>query len=130
MIHARRGDELVPASISRLPMSWRAFYDMANPDGDYNVFPFLEAMRDIRLSRRPRFRHIRAIRKPALYVYGEHDEYCYDDVSRCVAILADAVGAKPNVEIAIMADADHGFSGRERDLAELIVRWMEARHPR
>src|SRR4029079_7021015 len=98
---------LVPLSVSSFPQSWRSFYDMANPDGDYNVFPFLEVMRGIRLSRRPRFRYLRAIRKPTLVLYGDRDEFCHGDVSRCVSILADVVG--PNVELAIMKDADHGF---------------------
>jgi pimeloyl-ACP methyl ester carboxylesterase len=120
MIKARRGMELAPPSISKLPMSWRAFYDTANPDGDYNVFPILEAMRGVRLSRRPRFRYLRAIRKPALFLYGQNDEYCIDSASRTVAVLAAALGAKPNVELAIMADADHGFSGKEAELARLI----------
>jgi pimeloyl-ACP methyl ester carboxylesterase len=124
MIKAKRDEELAPPSISKLPMSWRAFYDMANPDGDYNVFPFLEVMRGLRLSRKPRFRYLRAIRKPALFLYGEHDEYCRDSASRVVATLADVLGPKPNIELAIMADADHGFGGKERELAEVIVRWM------
>jgi pimeloyl-ACP methyl ester carboxylesterase len=125
MIKARRGEELAPPSISKLPMSWRSFYDTANPDGDYNVFPFLEVMRGIRLSRRPRFRYLRAIRKPALFLYGENDQYCIDSASRTVAVLADALGAKPNVELAILADADHGFGGKEKELASVIVEWME-----
>lgn len=123
-IHDQRGDELVPKALSSLPMSWRSFYDMANPNGDYNVFPFLEVMRGMRLSRRPRFRHVRGIRKPALFLYGENDEYCYGDVARCVAILAEAIGPKPNVELAILAGTDHGFSGREDEVADVIVRWM------
>ena len=41
---------------------WRSFYDIANPNGDYNVFPFLEVMKGVRLSKRPRFRHVRGIR--------------------------------------------------------------------
>lgn len=125
-IRERRGDELVPASVSSLPMSWRSFHDMANPDGDYNVFPFLEVMKDVRLGRRTHFRHLRGIRKPTLILYGDSDEYCYGDVSRCVAILADALGPKENIEMAILADADHGFSGREEELAEVMLGWMEA----
>lgn len=124
MIRERRGDEIVPSSISSLPMSWRAFYDMANPDGDYNVFPFLEVTRGIRLSHRPRFRYLRAIRKPSLVVYGDRDEYCGGDVSAAVAILADAIGPKANVELAIVEDADHGFSGKTEELGQLIVSWL------
>jgi pimeloyl-ACP methyl ester carboxylesterase len=130
MIKSRRGEDLAPPSISKLPMSWRSFHDMANPDGDYNVFPFLEILRSIRLSRRPRFRYLRALRKPALFLYGENDEYCIDSTSSTVAVLAEALGPKPNVEIAILADADHGFGGKEQELASVIVEWMEAGVPR
>ena len=124
----RNSSELVPLSISTFTQSWRSFYDMANPNGDYNVFPFFEVMRGIRLSRRPRFRHLRGIRKPTLILYGDRDEFCYGDVSRCVSILADVVG--PNFELAILEDADHGFAGREAELARIIVDWMEAEEPR
>ena len=124
MMRARRGMELVPASISRLPMSWRSLYDMINPNGDYNVFPFLEVMRDLELSRRSPFRHVKSIRKPALVLYGDRDEYCFGDVSRCVEIMADAVGARPNFEFAILSDADHGFTGREGELGAFLADWF------
>jgi len=121
----KNSQELVPRALSPLPISWRSFYDMNNPDGDYNVFPFGEVIRARRISRRPLFRYVRAIRKKTLIVYGESDEYCYGDVSRCVSILADAIGPKPNFELAIMADADHGFGGREGEVAGLIGGWIE-----
>lgn len=124
-IRGRRGDEIAPSAISKLPMSWRSFYDMANPDGDYNVFPFLEVMQRVRLSRRPRFRYLRELRKPSLFLYGANDEYCFNDVPRCVAILDEALGPRPNIELAIMADADHGFGGKEAELAQVIVNWMQ-----
>ncbi len=124
---ARKNDEsLVPPALSPLPMSWRSWYDMNNPDGDYNVFPFGEVIRRLRISRRPLFRYVRAIRKKTLVVYGEQDEYCYGDVSRCVSILADAIGPKPNFELAIMEGADHGFSGREGEVAALIGDWIDS----
>jgi len=123
---ARKNDQsLVPPALSPLPMSWRSWYDMNNPDGDYNVFPFGEVIRGRRLSRRPLFRYVRAIRKKTLVLYGENDEYCYGDVSRCVAILADAIGPKPNFELGVVEGADHGFSGREGEVAALIGDWME-----
>ncbi len=125
MIKAKRGEELVTRGLSPMePISWRAWYDLANPDGDYNVFPFLEVMRNVRLSRRPRFRYVRGIRKPTLVLYGENDEFCYDDVPRCVSILSEAIGAKPNFELAIMAGAGHGFGGFEEELATIIVNWL------
>lgn len=118
----RNSDELVPRS--QPVMSWRAWYDTANPDGDYNVFPFLEVLRNVKLSRRGKFRYVKNIRKPALILYGDRDQYLYGDVARCVEILADAIGPRPNIEIAVMEDADHGFGGQERELADVIIRWL------
>lgn len=121
----RDSEEFVPRALSSLPMTWRAWYDMANPDGDYNVFPFLEAANNIRLGRRPRFRHLKGIRKPSLFLYGENDEYCYAGVSRSLALLDAALGPKPNIELAVMRDADHGFGGKEEELGTIIAEWME-----
>jgi pimeloyl-ACP methyl ester carboxylesterase len=80
-------------------------------------------MRNVKLSRKARFRYVRGIRKPALVLYGENDEFCYDDVPRCVAILDEAIGAKANIELAIMQGAGHGFAGFEEELATLIADW-------
>jgi pimeloyl-ACP methyl ester carboxylesterase len=121
MIKARHGEELAPPIPGQTMLSWRAVYDIANPDGDYNVFPFLESMTEKKLARRP-FRFIRAIRKPSLYIYGDRDEYCFDDVRRCVSILAEHVG--DGAEMVVMGDADHGFSGREEELGALIADWI------
>ena len=124
----RNSTDLVPAAMSPSIQSWRSFYDMANPDGDYNVFPFLELLRNIRLSRRPRFRYLRGIRKPTLVLYGDRDEFCYGDVPACVAILADTLGV--NFELGILKDTDHGFTGREEELARLITDWIDSPAPR
>src|SRR5256885_604625 len=95
-LHGTRGAEIVPKTLSRMMLSWRAFYDMANPRGDYNVFPF---------SGIGRFRHIRGIRKPALYIYGERDEYI-DDVPAAMSLLSKNLG--PKGEIVVMSDARSG----------------------
>ncbi len=121
MIKARRGEELAPRAVSPMMISWRSLYDVANPNGDYNVFPFMEAMRGVKLSRRP-FRFIRAIRKPSLYIYGDRDEYCFGDVLRCVAILSEHVNDR--AELIVMRDADHGFGGRDEELGILIAEWV------
>jgi pimeloyl-ACP methyl ester carboxylesterase len=121
MIKERRGDELAPANVGLTMMSWRSFYDVANPNGDYNVFPFMEGMRGVKLSRRP-FRFVRGICKPSLYIYGDRDEYCFGDVPRCVSILSER--ASNRAELVILRDADHGFSGREEELGTLIAEWI------
>lgn len=108
MIRARRGDELMPAlsgaeGPDRL-MSWRAYYDMANPRGDYNVFG-------------PPWRQIARIRKPSLYIYGDRDEYQPD-----IPALAEHIG--PRAEIVVLEDTDHGFTGREGEVGRLVGEWL------
>lgn len=117
-VHTPRGDELVPKNISSITLSWHAFYDMANPNGDYNVFPFMEATTGPRLSRKPLFRHVRGIRKPALYLYGNRDEYIVD-FDAAMKVLATNIGR--NGRIVVFDDADHGFSGWESDVVGAIV---------
>jgi pimeloyl-ACP methyl ester carboxylesterase len=121
MVKARRGEELAPRAVSPMMMSWRSLYDVANPNGDYNVFPFMEMIRSVKLSRRS-FRFIRGIRKSSLYIYGDRDEYCFGDVPRCAAILAQHVNDR--AELIVMRDADHGFSGRDSELATLVAEWV------
>jgi pimeloyl-ACP methyl ester carboxylesterase len=100
MIRARRGHELMRDRL----MSWRAYYDMANPRGDYNVFA-------------PPWRQIKRIRKPSLYIYGDSDEYAPD-----VAALAENVG--PDAEIVVLEETDHGFINRESEVGRLIGEWL------
>jgi pimeloyl-ACP methyl ester carboxylesterase len=122
MIRNRRGDEFAPRIEGQSMLSWRALYDVANPDGDYNVFPFFEALTRTKLSRRPLFRHIRGIRKPSLYIYGDGDEYCFGDVPRCAAILSQYVGER--AEIVVIRGADHGFRGVESQLGATVADWI------
>ena len=111
MVKAGRADELAPKQL----LSWRAFLDMADPRGDYNVFPFAGV---------GRFRFLRAIRKPSLYVYGQRDEYIAD-IDAAMSMLSKNVAA--NGEIVVLSEADHGFGGREAELAELMTAWIASR---
>jgi dipeptidyl aminopeptidase/acylaminoacyl peptidase len=97
------------------------FYDIANPDGDYNVFPFYEVLRKVKLSRRPLFRYFKKIKKPALVVYGGEDEYCWNNVPGVVKILQDL---KPEFFYKIISNADHGFNGYQKQLAKIMTLWI------
>ena len=109
--------ELLPAEI----FSYQGFYDIANPDGDYNVFPFYEVLKNTALSKKPLFRHFQSIKKPTLVVYGEHDEYAWGDVPRIVALLKER---KPLFEYKIISGADHACSEHQQELSSVIARWL------
>lgn len=102
-------------------LSYKGFCDIANPDGDYNCFPFLEALGKAKISKKPLFRYFKEIGKPSLVVYGENDEYAWGEIPKLVGILRTY---KPEFKYEIIKDADHGFDGKEKELAESIGDWL------
>jgi pimeloyl-ACP methyl ester carboxylesterase len=123
-IDAGRGRELVPPSLTPFVISWAALFDAMNPDGDYNVFPFLEVLRGLNLSTQPLFRHLRSVKKPTLVVYGSEDEFCFDDVEGCVAVFQDAVRDRDNFEFRMIEGVNHSFDGKHGELAAMMAEWI------
>lgn len=120
-----RGEELVPSSqMSGSLMSYRSLYDTINPDGDYNTFPFLEALEGIKLSRKKLFRHFASIRKPILAVYGSEDQFCYGRVPDCVEILKRHANPRAKLAAKIIEGAGHSFGHYEEKLARLVASWL------
>lgn len=119
------GRRLVPKYISSDPLiSYQSLYDTINPDGDYNIFPFNEYINNLKLSQKPLFKEYKTIDKPTLVAYGELDEYCYGDVSRCVEILKKECSKSKLFTFKIIKDADHGFNGMEKELVKAISNWL------
>ncbi len=122
MIRKGRGGEIIPAlPIQNSLFSYQGFYDIANPDGDYNTFPFYDAMHGIRLSKRPLFRYFKELRKPSLVVYGDNDEYLWKDGHHAVAMLKKI---RPDAAYRVIDGADHVFSKHKKELARAIARWI------
>ncbi|HVT03167.1 MAG TPA: alpha/beta hydrolase [Thermoanaerobaculia bacterium] len=124
-IAAGQGKRFVPEKLSPFFISWGSLYDTINPDGDYNVFPFLEVMTGHRVSRKPLFRHYRSIRKRTLALYGSEDEYSFGDVPGCLEILKRYTPKRNRMELEIMDGANHGFNGKEIELARRIAEWVK-----
>ncbi|MCI0532815.1 alpha/beta hydrolase [bacterium] len=120
-IKEKRGEEIMPEMLPDNIFSYQGFYDIGNPDGDYNTFPFYEVINNVKLSKKPLWRHLKSIKKPALVVYGDRDEYAWGDVPRIVNILKKE---NPAPRYEIIRGADHGFHGKEKNLAHLLAFWF------
>lgn len=120
-IKTKKGEEIIKEILPDEVFSYIGFFDIANPDGDYNIFPFFEVLRKIKLSTKPLFRHFKSIDKPTLVVYGDQDEYAWGDVPKVVEILKNY---RPDLHYEIIKGADHGFTDRENQLSELIANWL------
>lgn len=101
--------------------SYQGFYDIANPDGDYNCFPFSEAFGKAKISTKPLFRYFEGIKKPSIIIYGEKDEYSWGDIIKVVTALKKY---QPNFEYEVINGADHRFTGKQKDLAKTIIDWL------
>ncbi|MBU6447923.1 hypothetical protein KGQ24_03745, partial [Patescibacteria group bacterium] len=120
-----KGKELVPPSLLPMVYSYQGIYDILNPDGDYNTFPYNEYFKKLKLSNKPLFRHFKSIKKPSFVVYGSKDEYSYGKVPQIVSLLKQQCTAPDKFKFSIIKGADHGFTGKERELAEQIVEWLK-----
>lgn len=117
-----QGEELVKDLISiNEVFSYQGFYDIANPDGDYNCFPFSEAFGKAKISTKPLFRYFNSIKTPSIVIYGERDEYTWGDIEKVINTLKEY---QPNFDYKVVKDADHGFTGKQKELADIITAWI------
>jgi pimeloyl-ACP methyl ester carboxylesterase len=121
MIAKGNGEDLIKSLLPNEIFSYKGFYDIADPDGDYNCFPFAEALGKAKLSQKPLFRYFKEIKTPSLVVYGEKDEYAWGDAKKAAEILKEL---QPNFSYQIIKDADHGFTGKSKELSEVISKWI------
>lgn len=120
-----RGRYLVPSRlIQEPPISYLSLLDTIDPDGEYNIFPFNEAMNKLNLSDKRLFKEFKSIGKPTLVIYGQNDEYCYGNVDGCVNILKQECVNSKLFTFKIIPAADHGFSGKEKELADTVANWL------
>jgi len=101
--------------------SYQGFYDIANPDGDYNCFPFSEAFMGVKISKKSHFRYFKGVNKPSIVIYGDNDEYSWGDVKKVVETLK---GYRPDFKYSVIKGADHGFTGKQKELAKAIADWL------
>jgi len=101
--------------------SYQGFYDIANPDGDYNTFPFSEAFRGVEISKKPLFRYFKSIKKQSIVIYGEKDEYAWGEINKVIQVLKKY---QPSFEYRVIKGADHRFTGKQRKLANIIADWL------
>lgn len=115
------GEEIICEILPDNIFSYQGFYDIANPDGDYNNFPFLEATENLNLSKKPLFRHFKSISKPTLVIYGEKDEYAWENAPEKMELLKKE---KPEFDYQVIKDGDHALSGHQKETANLIAKWL------
>jgi len=103
-----------------VPRAWgfwsaRRYISLYRPGEDEDVFPYY----------RPgaRWTALRSVRLPMAAIVGSRDEFLDRRAQEVIdAFERNASGARSFTGI-VVSGARHGFQNRERELADLIVRW-------
>jgi len=129
MITQGKGRKLIPKYMLGWTLSYQSFYDLVNPNGDYNTFPFLEYLEGPRLSSKPLFDYFKNLSRPSLVVYGANDDYAPEKSGKlALKILkhqVEELGTRAgDYEFKLIADTDHSFHGKEQELGETVAGWV------
>jgi pimeloyl-ACP methyl ester carboxylesterase len=121
-LQENRGEERPTARRCFLEdFSYQSAYDILNPDGLYNCFPFFEAFRE-RIGTKVLFQEFSQLDIPALVIYGESDEYVRFPITDVIETLRSH-NASATYEV--LPGANHSFDGDEKILSERILSWMK-----
>jgi alpha-beta hydrolase superfamily lysophospholipase len=119
--------KVMPRYSGMHPFSAQSTYDILDPDGAYNTFPYFESTRK-RLGKKKLFDEYKRITKPMLVVYGEYDEFTYTGggTKKALDLLKRITHEKAleRSDFQIIKGTDHGFHGKEIEMAELVASWL------
>jgi len=122
-----RNFKIMPKYSFLYPMSAQSAFDMLNPDGDYNIFPYYEITQH-RLGHKKLFQELDSINQPTLIIYGQNDEFItdYGGPKLIEKIIKDNLSTKTlsYIKFKIIKDADHSFHDHEQQLAREISQWI------
>lgn len=118
---------IMPKYTGMHPFSAQSAWDILNPDGAYNTFPYYEFTTE-RLGSKPLFKEYKNITTPTLVIMGEEDEYM-DQAGGAVKVLdiflhhtSSKMIKKHDFEL--VKKADHSYKGQEAVCAQQIVEWI------
>jgi pimeloyl-ACP methyl ester carboxylesterase len=118
---------IMPKYSGMHPFSAQSAWDILNPDGHYNVFPFYEATIQ-RLSTKPLFEEYRGINTPTLVIIGEQDQTA-DTFGGTAKVLDIMMAQTPNsmlkqTDFMHVAEANHSFHGTEAAFSQKVGDWL------
>jgi len=99
-------------------LSSQTFLDLFSENGPADVFPVLRNP--------PDFPELASVTVPLLAFYGEYDDSHVLSSPRADLdrIKARASGS-PSISTTIISDANHNYEGREKELADVVLKWLK-----
>ncbi|MDL2342411.1 MAG: alpha/beta hydrolase [Patescibacteria group bacterium] len=119
--------KIMPLYTGLHPFSAQSAYDILNPDGLYNIFPYYEALHG-QLGTKALFTELKSLTIPVQVIAGEYDEATTSAGGAAAALsLIEqqlAAGIKSRSQLIIIPDTDHSFHGAETLFADKVASWL------
>jgi pimeloyl-ACP methyl ester carboxylesterase len=119
--------KIMPKYTGMYPFSAQSAWDILNPDGDYNTFPFYEAVH-ARIGKKQLFEEYRRIDRPTLVIFGEDDEYTthIGGAAKALKLFMEHTSNAmlKQIDFTLVANANHSFDGAETDFAKRVADWL------
>ena len=97
-------------------ISAQTFLDLFEEGGPADNLPIL---------RNPdRFLELESIDVPILCIMGEHDDIAIKTLLEDMALLKEKAIHSPSFKTHLLAGANHGYEGREKEFSEEIIKWI------
>lgn len=110
--------QMMPPGIYDSLISADRFLSFADPGRpEAQIFDYVDG----------RFKLFRKIRTPMLAIFGSEEEYKTMSVHKYLKMLKNASTSKHFASLEIPG-ADHGFNGKEQELAKEIISWLDHLH--
>jgi len=117
----------MPMYSGMYPFSAQAAFDILDPDGAYNTFPYYEESVE-RIGHKQLFKEYRTFDRPTMVIFGEKDEFVITDGGSAAAAdmlkkyLPTATQASSIFKL--VREADHSFHDHETEFAETVASWL------
>ena len=121
-----QGGELIPLEkLSGQILSFQSFYDLCNPDGDYNSFPYREYFNNYQLSQKQLlFYQFSQVTIPTLMIYGERDIYAWPKMNNMKKVLLQKAHKDLDLTFFSIPSADHNFTGNLKKVIQAVISWI------
>lgn len=116
MVKSGKSDELMPKVSTDFPFSYGRFFSLVNTEARENTFPYID--------KKPNFKALRQVSQPILLIYGANDEYMRFDKQKAINIFKSQAKKTYSIKGQIIRGANHGFNGKEKELASIISGWI------
>ncbi len=125
-IASGEGESLFSTDLSKGIMSYQSLFDVLDPDGEYNCFPYTEYFKNEKWSKNPLFSAWSAVTKPTLVLYGSEDIFTYEHPRKSIEALRIYQSGEAKVTYQIVKNADHGFHGKEQVEIDRTITWWNS----